>query len=346
MKKKTTIRDIAEAAGVSISSVHLALNGKSGVSEATRERVKRIAEEYNYKPSLLASNLKRDPRSVAVILPPRRTDSRHYFHPMWNALDDYIPLADDYNLHLTPFVCREGGSGLDGFSPEQFNGVVAVGLTAAFHKEAFSAIVQSGVPLVLVDSDVPGSGRICCVDADVNAVGRVTAELLVDMIHRVDGEILVCGVGPSFENRRLTEEAICRGLEPYGMSRRLRIMNFDREDETCFQELRKALSGGVFAGACAVNSRATLALGNAVAAAGQQGYFPVIGNGFFAESRDFLQSGLMTAAVDKRPYAQCRRALSIMENLLVRDEPPAGDVHHIKIDVIFRSLLEQYNLRT
>lgn len=344
--KKATIRDIADAAGVSISSVHLALNGKSGVSEATRERVKRIAEELNYKPNILASNLKRDPRSVAVILPPREADSGYYFNLMWSALEDYTPLAADYNLILTPFVCSEREGGLDGFSPEKFNGVVSAGMTAAFREDVFSAIRSSGVPLVLLDSDVPGSGRICCVDADADTVGRVTAELLVDTIHRVDGEILVCGVGPSFENRRLTEETICRELEPYGMGGRLRIMNFDREDETCFRELRSALAGGFFAGACAVNSRSTRALGDAVAAAGQQGYFPVVGNGLFEESREFLRKGVMTALVDKRPYDQCRRALSVMEDLLVRGQYPEEARQHIKIEVIFRSVLDQYDLRT
>ena len=41
--KRATIRDVAEAAGVSISTVHQALNGKSGVSQATREKICHLA---------------------------------------------------------------------------------------------------------------------------------------------------------------------------------------------------------------------------------------------------------------------------------------------------------------
>lgn len=45
MNKKITIRDVAQAAGVSISTVHQALNDKPGVSEVTREHIRRIADD-------------------------------------------------------------------------------------------------------------------------------------------------------------------------------------------------------------------------------------------------------------------------------------------------------------
>ena len=48
LKAKVTIRDVAAKAGVSISSVHFALSGKAGVSDETREKVRRTAEELGY----------------------------------------------------------------------------------------------------------------------------------------------------------------------------------------------------------------------------------------------------------------------------------------------------------
>lgn len=47
-----TIVDVAGRAGVAISSASAALNGRPGVSEATRDRVRRIAEELGYVPSI------------------------------------------------------------------------------------------------------------------------------------------------------------------------------------------------------------------------------------------------------------------------------------------------------
>jgi len=52
-----TIKDVARLAGVSVSTVSNALNGKHGVNEKTRQRVLKAARELNYKPNPMAKGL-------------------------------------------------------------------------------------------------------------------------------------------------------------------------------------------------------------------------------------------------------------------------------------------------
>ena len=52
--RRPTITDVARAAGVSIAVVSYALNGRPGVSAATRERVLRVADEFGWRPSAAA----------------------------------------------------------------------------------------------------------------------------------------------------------------------------------------------------------------------------------------------------------------------------------------------------
>lgn len=52
-----TIKDIAKRAGLSIAAVSYALNGKEGVSEETKQKVRDIAAEMGYIPNLLAKGL-------------------------------------------------------------------------------------------------------------------------------------------------------------------------------------------------------------------------------------------------------------------------------------------------
>ncbi|MEU5891287.1 LacI family DNA-binding transcriptional regulator [Streptomyces sp. NPDC047461] len=51
------MKDIARHAGVSQSAVSFALNGRSGVSDDTRERVRQVAEELGWRPSTAARAL-------------------------------------------------------------------------------------------------------------------------------------------------------------------------------------------------------------------------------------------------------------------------------------------------
>lgn len=56
-RKRVTIADIAERAGVTNGAVSIAVNGKRGVSDATRERILSVAKELHWRPSHAAQTL-------------------------------------------------------------------------------------------------------------------------------------------------------------------------------------------------------------------------------------------------------------------------------------------------
>ena len=57
MSSRTTISDVAAQAGVSISTVSLAMNGKGAVADSTRQRVRAAAARLGYTPSRTARGL-------------------------------------------------------------------------------------------------------------------------------------------------------------------------------------------------------------------------------------------------------------------------------------------------
>jgi DNA-binding LacI/PurR family transcriptional regulator len=56
--RRIGIRDVARAAGLSITTVSFALNGTGQVSAASRQKVRRIADELGYRPNAAARALK------------------------------------------------------------------------------------------------------------------------------------------------------------------------------------------------------------------------------------------------------------------------------------------------
>lgn len=53
-----TLRDVATAAGVAVSTVSYALNGKGRVDSATRARVQEVADRLGYRANRSAQNLR------------------------------------------------------------------------------------------------------------------------------------------------------------------------------------------------------------------------------------------------------------------------------------------------
>ncbi|MGI0520884.1 LacI family DNA-binding transcriptional regulator [Microbacterium maritypicum] len=85
--KRITIRDVARRAGVSITAVSHALNDKGTLSEGTREKVRRIAEEMGYEADALARGLRRSRVGVIGLV----------VRPL-DALGTYAPSGVDYFL--------------------------------------------------------------------------------------------------------------------------------------------------------------------------------------------------------------------------------------------------------
>ncbi len=66
---RPNLRDIASAAGVSPTAASFALNDRAGVSDATRERVKRIADELGWIPNVAALALSAgEARAVGLVI--------------------------------------------------------------------------------------------------------------------------------------------------------------------------------------------------------------------------------------------------------------------------------------
>lgn len=69
MVRKTTLKDVANAAGVSINTASRALNDKPDVKGDTKDRVLRVAKELHYVPNAMAQALKgKHTRSIGVIV--------------------------------------------------------------------------------------------------------------------------------------------------------------------------------------------------------------------------------------------------------------------------------------
>lgn len=68
--KETTLKEIAETLGISVTTVSKALKNYPDVSEKTRKAVVALAEERNYTPNIFAVNLRtKESKTIGLIIP-------------------------------------------------------------------------------------------------------------------------------------------------------------------------------------------------------------------------------------------------------------------------------------
>ena len=93
-----TIKDIAKALHLSVSTVSKALRGSHEISEETKKTVLAYAREFNYKPNPIAQSLKRGrSKSIGVIV---CNIDNNFFSQVINGIES-IAHQKDYNVIIT-----------------------------------------------------------------------------------------------------------------------------------------------------------------------------------------------------------------------------------------------------
>jgi len=163
VEQMTSIREVAEHSGVSMSTVSRVFNGYDDVSQATRERVLASAEELDYAPSAAARTLvTRRSQVVGVVL---YTGDEHpdIHHPFFQGVLVGLKRgigALGYDLLL--FATEQPGSSrgrehsyLRRARQHRVDGIVLMGV--AREDPEVEKLVRSPIPVIGVDLDVAGS---------------------------------------------------------------------------------------------------------------------------------------------------------------------------------------------
>jgi len=348
MDKRTTITDIAKRAGVSIGTVHCALNGKPGVSEQTRRRISEIAKQMDYRPNAVAASLKRKTVRIAAAFPGPTEESRYYYSFIWQGLRDSVRARSDYNVGLVEVPFYMGANSQANelsalLETQQIDGLITTGYTDLRGMTAVQEFVQRGVPVVLVGDDNPTSGRLLCVQPDYQIIGRTLAELITRQIPK-DGGILICAGDVMVPSHYLILQGFDAYLQENGCENPVYKVHEGGGQKMVYEHLVRELSGrGGLAACWSVNARGSVLLGKALLETGRAGAVTAVGSDLFEENVRFLRDGVFTNLLYKNPYAQAYTAAKHLIEHLIKDERPPQDVIFIGSEIIFRSSLPMYD---
>ncbi|MDX6154156.1 LacI family DNA-binding transcriptional regulator [Marinococcus sp. PL1-022] len=164
-----TIKDIAKAAGVSVTTVSRALNGYSDVNEQTRQRIQEIAEQLDYAPNHIARGLVMNRSKTIGLLTSQSFPSNSKDTFTLDILAGVNEYANEYGYDLILFQSRPAGDRTyyQMCRERQLEGVITQNLP--HDHSATEELAATGLPCVFIDNQVE-SGTASFVTTD-NADG-------------------------------------------------------------------------------------------------------------------------------------------------------------------------------
>jgi LacI family transcriptional regulator len=207
----TTIRKIADIAGVSSATVSKVINGKDKhISSETRERILRIVEREGYIPNGIAKSLRiKNTRTLGLILP---DVTNLFFSEVAKGIED-AAAKRGYSVIL----CNSDNNDdkekmyLKILQEKMVDGII---LTSS-HSNIGSELEHVPVPIVLIDRDVQTDKPVGRITVDNELGGYLAAKLMLDKGCRSIGHITA-----SLEYKPSAERynGLIRALEEYGIT--------------------------------------------------------------------------------------------------------------------------------
>lgn len=181
-----TAQQIADLVGVSRGTVDRVLHNRGRVRPEVAERVRRVAHELGYRPNPIGQALVRTPRDFRLGVVLQSADT-----PTMQIVSAGVHRAAD-ELHASgvELVLREV-AGLDTElvleAVEELVGLGIHGLAIAPSAESeirhcIDDLYEQNIPVVTLNSDVPGSKRLCFIGMDNYRGGQTAAGLMCQLL--------------------------------------------------------------------------------------------------------------------------------------------------------------------
>ncbi len=212
MSKKPTIHDVADMAGVCISTVSRVINNKDKVHPETRQRITELIAKTGYRPSAMARGLVlnrsqnillglhniADPYCATVANLAGRQSRKHGYGLVLGNWNNDLAIEADYLQRA-----RDGG----------VDGLIVLPLPGRKNVRWYSELVRADFPIVAIDA-LPPRLNLNSVRYDNVAIGRMAVDYLIGKGHR---RITFLQSLPEFDSVRSRHQGYVEGHKAAGI---------------------------------------------------------------------------------------------------------------------------------
>ena len=330
---RSTLIDVAKAAGVPRATVDRVLNTRPGVRDRTREIVLQTAQRLGYIGDSEANGARGGSLELDFILP---AGTNSFMEELRQQLERQGNQAPEIRSRVhsiegfNPFTLADKLRDLEGRS----NGAGIVGLDHPAVREAIRSTSRSGVPVITLLSDIHHVPRVGYVGIDNRSAGRLAGYLM--------GRLL----GPGRHKVALFAGSLSyRGHEEREMGfRHILVEEFPNLDVIDLTEVRDDNERAYVAARNHLEEHPDIAaiynigagnrgVARALEEKGLAASVIFVGHELTPHTKRFLLSGVMDVAIDQNARVEAREALAQLARIARGD---GFSMHPIRIAAFFR----------
>jgi LacI family transcriptional regulator len=342
------VKEIALRANVSLATVDRVLHNRSGVSEATREKIKQIIKELNYQPNILARVLaSRKAYHFAVLIPKVSAETAFWQAPL-QGIERAEAEISQYGIKIHKFFFDQNDkqSFVDEARGMLENKVDGIIVAPSFIDESIqftNTLKQLKVPYVFINSDIPAQDSLCYIGPELFKSGYLAGNLA--SYGRIqDGKILVINISKEID----TDHHLLRkeeGFRKY-FQEKGKVIDLMKVDihQTEYQAVEESLSRLLaahpdIAVIFVTNSRVSSVARYLEKTGGKD--ILLIGYDYLPDNIDYLRKEVINFLICQKPEEQGYRGVMALFQTLVL-QTPVESVHHMPIDIVTRENYEFY----
>jgi LacI family transcriptional regulator len=203
------VKDIAFQAGLSTATVDRVINGRGGVRRQTMARIEAAINELRQQENASAMSGRVHVFDIVMEAPDRFTNAvRRAFETEAAA---FLPVVVRSRFHFAEQMRDADLSRLMArIRRRGSHGVVLKAPDTEVIREEVAAMVQAGIPVITLVTDLPDSGRIAYAGSDNRVAGETAAYLIGSRIGSAGGTVLLTLSSSRFRGEEERESAFRR----------------------------------------------------------------------------------------------------------------------------------------
>ena len=326
----TTIKEIADMAGVSRGTVDRVLHNRGPVREETAERVRQIIAALDYRPNRIGKVLVSRKKSLHIAFVVFRGANPFFLDVLAGAKAKALELVDlgvcvsFYDTSIKD--AQEQVDLLLKLEAQGINGIAITPIDDPAVAQTIRALTQHGIPVVTINTDIENSGRMAFVGSDYYASGRIASGLA----NLITGGSASIGIVNGSDSVRCHSQRVsgfidnCASRYPH-LHVIAKCENLD-DDLISYEETRRMLRAHPDLDLLYLSAAGVYGAVRALQSMGLDRKVKVISHDLIPATIDAIKSGTIAATIVQQPKMQGSRPLDILSDYLLLNTPPAEEL--------------------